>query len=176
MDKLRAFLVLRLLAGLLILDDTLVRVCYLLIGRGMIAAAGAVVLGFALLRFAFANKLIVSNHLANNLLGTAFDLVVKFAHAKLRSLWRLERTREGMFPFNGRSTLMEEPCWRRVDNPSIGGREDKQSPTSRGSAAWACIGDFTGACVPPAYDYQAVAGRILGDLFEVSRIRAFPAG
>jgi hypothetical protein len=102
MDKLRAFLVLRLLAGLLILDDTLVRVCHLLMGRGLIAAAGAVVLGFALLRFAFANKLIVSDDLANKLLGTAFDLVVKFAHAKLRSLWRLERTREGMFPFNGR--------------------------------------------------------------------------
>ena len=72
MDKLRAFLVLRLLAGLLILNDTLVRVCHPM-GRGLIAAAGAVVLGFALLRFAFANKLIVSDHLANNLLGTAFD-------------------------------------------------------------------------------------------------------
>jgi hypothetical protein len=42
MDKLRAFLVLRLLAGLPILDDTLVRVCHLLMGRGLIAATGAV--------------------------------------------------------------------------------------------------------------------------------------
>ena len=47
MDKLRAFLVLRLLAGFPILDDTLVRVCHLLMGRGLIAAAGAVVLGVA---------------------------------------------------------------------------------------------------------------------------------
>jgi hypothetical protein len=99
MDKLRAFLILRLLAGLPILDDTLVRVCHLLMGRGLIAAAGTVVLGC--LRSAFANKLIVSDHLANNLLGTAFDLLVKLAHAKLHSLWGLERTREGMFPFNG---------------------------------------------------------------------------
>ena len=68
MDKLRAFLVLRLLAGLLILDDTLVRVCHLLMGRGLIAAAGAVVLGFALLRFAFANKLIVSDDWPTNCL------------------------------------------------------------------------------------------------------------
>ena len=31
------------------------------------------------------------------------------------------------------SILMEEPCWRRrVDNPSIDGREDKQSPTLAG--------------------------------------------
>ena len=66
------------------------------------------------------------------------------------------------------SILMEEPCWRRrVDNPSIDGREDKQSSTLAGRRLRHALENSRRPASRRLTNYQAVTGRIPGDLFEV---------